>query len=55
MKDPWTKPPRGWVSRVGGGDGWGGGAWWGENGDNCTCTTIKKINKPYHIVNQFHD
>ena len=47
MKDPWTKPPRGWVSRVGGGEvgfegGWSGGAWWGENGDNCTCTTIKK-------------
>ena len=28
-------------SRVGGGDGWG---WvgWGENGDNCPSTTIKK-------------
>ena len=22
--------------RVGGGDGWSGGLWWGENGDNCT-------------------
>ena len=25
-----------WVgSRVGGGDGWVEGEWWGENGDNC--------------------
>ena len=24
------------------GDGWGGVMWWGENGDNCTQTTIKK-------------
>ena len=22
--------------RVGGEDGWGRGAWWGENGDTCT-------------------
>ena len=33
----------GW--RVGGGDGWGGGEWQGENGDSCTSTTIKKIKK----------
>ena len=24
------------VSGVGGGDDWGGGEWWGENGDYCT-------------------
>ena len=41
IKDTWTKP-KGVVSRVGGGDGWGRGIWWGENGDNCTFTTIKK-------------
>ena len=37
----WTKP---WevVLGVGGGDGRGGGPWWGENGDNGTWTTIKK-------------
>ena len=35
MKDPWTKP-KGVGSRVGCGDGWGEGLWWGENGDNCT-------------------
>ena len=23
-------------SKVGGGDGWGRGLWWGRNGDNCT-------------------
>ena len=23
-------------SRVGGGDGWGGGKWWEGNGGNCT-------------------
>ena len=23
------------VSGVGGGDRWGGGEWWEENGDNC--------------------
>ena len=28
--------------RVGGGDGWDRGEWWGKNGDNCTWTTIKK-------------
>ena len=22
--------------KVGSGDGWGGGGWWRENGDNCT-------------------
>ena len=33
LKDTWTKPK--WVGyRVGGGD------LWGENGDNCTWTTI---------------
>ena len=35
IKDTWTKP-KGVGLRVGGGDGWGRGAWWGENGDNCT-------------------
>ena len=35
MKDTWTKP-KGEGLRVGGRDGWGGVAWWGENGDNCT-------------------
>ena len=35
MKDTRTKP-KGVGLRVGGGDGWGRGAWWGENGDNCT-------------------
>ena len=29
-------------SRVRSGDGWGHGEWWGENGDNCTWTIIKK-------------
>ena len=33
MKDTWTKP-KGVGSRVGGGDGWGGRLWWGENTDN---------------------
>ena len=33
IKDTWTKP-KGVGSRVGGGNGWGGG-WRGENGDNC--------------------
>ena len=28
--------------RVGDAGRWGGGKWWWENGDNCTCTTIKK-------------
>ena len=27
---------------VGGGYGWGGGEWYGENGDNSICTTMKK-------------
>ena len=35
MKDTWTKT-RGLCLRVRDGDGWGEGAWWGENGDNCT-------------------
>ena len=26
-------------------DGWGRGKWWGENGDNCIRTTIKKMIK----------
>ena len=37
---------------MGGGSGWGRGAWWGENGDNHTGTTIKiiiKIKKLYQI------
>ena len=35
IKDTWTKP-RGRVEvREGGGFGWGGGEWWGENADNC--------------------
>ena len=29
----------------GNGDGWCGGKWWGENGGNCTGTTIKKCEK----------
>ena len=32
-------------SRVGGGDGWGGGKWWEGNGGNCTWTTKKKGKK----------
>ena len=39
-------------SRVGGGGEWSGGPWWGENGDNCTCTTIKSKNK--QIINCLH-
>ena len=35
IKDTWTKP-KGVGSRVGGGVGWGGGPWWGENGNSCT-------------------
>ena len=34
IKDTWRKP-KGIGSRVGGRDGWGGGLWCGENGDNC--------------------
>ena len=30
------KSQRGIQSRVGGGDGWGRGEWWEENGNNCT-------------------
>ena len=41
IKDAWTKP-KGVGSRVGCRDGWGRGAWWGENGDNCTWTTMTK-------------
>ena len=29
----------------GNGDGWCGGKWWGENGGNCTGTTIKNVKK----------
>ena len=32
-------------SRVGSGDGWGRGEWWKGNGDNCTWTTIKNVEK----------
>ena len=35
IKDTW-KNQRGIGSRVGSGDGWGGGELWGENGNNCT-------------------
>ena len=35
IKDPWTKPKEGGF-RVGGWGRWGGGEWWGENGDSCT-------------------
>ena len=38
MKDTWTKPKG---EGFEGGGAWGAGAWWGENGDNCTCTTLK--------------
>ena len=34
IKDTWTKP-KGTGSWVGDKVGWGGGLWWGENGDNC--------------------
>ena len=44
MKNTCTKP-NGAGSRVGGRDGQGEGACWGENGDNYTWTTIKKIKK----------
>ena len=30
------KTKEGVGSRVGSGDGWGGGELWGENGNNCT-------------------
>ena len=33
IKDMWTKP-KGVGSKVEGGDEWGRGPWWGENGDN---------------------
>ena len=39
MKDPWPKPQGGRIEG-GRGDGWSGGKWWQENGDNCTRTTI---------------
>ena len=32
---------QGWEVRMAG----VGGLWWGENGDNCTSTTIKKCGK----------
>ena len=35
IKDTWARP-KGVGSRVGSRDGWGGGVWWGDNGDNCT-------------------
>ena len=35
IKDTWTKPKAG-GAREGGGDGWSGEEWWGQNGDNCT-------------------
>ena len=35
IKYTWTKP-KVVGSRMGGGDEWGGGVWWGENGDNYT-------------------
>ena len=41
IKDTWTKP-RGRVEAGEGGElGWGGVEGWGENADNCNCTTIK--------------
>ena len=41
IKDTWTKAKGGRIE--GGRWGWlGWGVWWGENGDNCVCTTIKK-------------
>ena len=44
IKDPWTKPK--WGRIEGGGSGeWGRGKWWRENGENCTWTMKKKINK----------
>ena len=33
--------PKGVGLKVGGGDGWDGVQWWGENGNNCTWTTLK--------------
>ena len=42
---------RGIGLRVGGSGVWGGGKWWWENGDNCTCTTIKKKRKQGKILN----
>ena len=35
MEDTWTKPTGRVEAREGGGFGWGGGEWWGENADNC--------------------
>ena len=49
IKDTWTKP-RGVGSRVGGGDGWSEGEWWGGNGENYTSTTIKKVKKRKKFV-----
>ena len=35
IKDTWTKSRGRVEAREGGGCGWGGGGWWGENADNC--------------------
>ena len=35
IKDTWTKPRGRVEAGEGGGFGWGGGEWWGENADNC--------------------
>ena len=32
---------------MGGGDGWGGGEWWGENGDKCN-EQLKKGKNNFH-------
>ena len=34
IKDTWTKLRGRVEAREGGGFGWGGGQWWGENADN---------------------
>ena len=36
--------------REGGGFGWGRGEGWGENADNCNCTTIKKSHPLYEVT-----
>ena len=41
IKDIRTKPRERVETREGGGFGWAGGEWWGENADNCNWTTIK--------------
>ena len=35
LKDTWTRPRGRVEAKKGGGFGWGGGEWWGENTDNC--------------------